>query len=53
MPMSVPRTEPVVAMPMALPGQRPCCASGKPSSVVAAFAGVPGMLSRMALRLPP
>ena len=52
MPTSVPRNEPAVAMPMASPA-RPARASGKPSSEVAAFAGVPGMLSRMALRLPP
>ncbi len=51
-PISVPRTDPVVAMPMARPAS-PRRASGKPSSVVAALAGVPGMLSRMALREPP
>ena len=52
MPIMPPRKEPVVAMPMARPPW-PARASGKPSSAVAAFAGVPGMLSRMAEREPP
>ena len=51
-PMTEPRNDPVVAIPIALPAS-PCLASGKPSTAVAAFAGVPGMFSRMALRLPP
>ena len=52
MPTSVPRNDPAVAMPIASPA-RPDRASGKPSSDVAALAGVPGMFSKMALRLPP
>ena len=52
MPKTEPATEPVVEMPIARPAS-PCRASGKPSSVEAAEAGVPGMLSRMALRDPP
>src|SRR6056297_3046725 len=38
-----PRNEPVVAIPIASPA-RPCFESGLPSTVVAAFAGVPGIL---------
>ena len=52
MPNSVPSQEPEVEMPIARPAS-PWRASGKPSSVEQAEAGVPGMLSRMALRLPP
>ena len=52
MPIMLPSTEPEVAMPMALPAS-PFLARGLPSSVVAALAGVPGIFSRMALRLPP
>ena len=52
MPMSVPSTEPDVAMPIARPAM-PCFASAWPSRHEAADAGVPGMLSRMAEREPP
>ncbi len=52
MPIQVPMTEPEVAMPMAWPAM-PWRASAWPSRQLAALAGVPGMLSRMALRLPP
>ena len=52
MPISVPITEPVVEMPIARPA-RPCWASAYPSRQAAAFAGVPGMLSRIAEREPP
>ncbi len=51
-PIIPPRKDAEVASPIA----RPACplrASGKPSSVVAALAGVPGMLSRIAERDPP
>jgi hypothetical protein len=51
-PNSEPATEPVVAMPIA----RPACplrASMLPSRQAAAFAAVPGMFSRIAVRLPP
>jgi hypothetical protein len=52
MPNSDPTTEPVVAMPMARPAW-PFWASAKPSRQAAALAAVPGMFSRMAVRLPP
>ena len=52
MPISEPITEPVVAMPMARPA-RPWRASAYPSRQAAALAAVPGMLSRIAVRLPP
>ena len=52
MPNSVPSHEPEVEMPMARPA-RPWRASGIAVERRAAEAGVPGMLSRMALRLPP
>ena len=51
-PISVPSTEPEVAMPIARPA-RPCFASACPSRQEAAEAGVPGMLSRIAEREPP
>ena len=51
-PNNEPRKEPVVAIPMASPAL-PCCASGYPSTVVAALAGVPGILIKIAVRLPP
>ena len=47
-----PATEPVVAMPMARPA-RPWRASACPSRQAAALAAVPGMLSKIAVRLPP
>jgi len=47
-----PITEPVVAMPIARPAL-PWRASMLPSRHAAAFAAVPGMLSRIAVRLPP
>ena len=52
MPISVPSTEPDVAMPIARPAS-PCRASWWPSMHAAADAGVPGMLSRIAEREPP
>jgi hypothetical protein len=52
MPISVPSTEPVVAMPMARPAM-PWRASAYPSRQDAADAGVPGMFSKMAERDPP
>ena len=52
MPISVPSTEPEVAMPIARPA-RPWRASAWPSRQDAADAGVPGMLSRIAEREPP
>ena len=52
MPISVPSTEPDVAMPIARPAC-PCLASAWPSRHDAAEAGVPGMLSRIAEREPP
>ncbi len=52
MPMKLPRNEPAVAMPIAWPAS-PRRARGWPSRTVAALAGVPGMLSSIALRLPP
>ncbi len=51
-PIKVPSTDPVVAMPIARPA-RPCFASWWPSRHAAAEAGVPGMLSRIAEREPP
>jgi hypothetical protein len=51
-PMKVPITEAEVAIPMASPA-RPARASGNPSRVVAAFAGVPGIFRRIAEREPP
>lgn len=51
-PKKVPIPEEVVARPMAYPAS-PLRARGLPSMQVAALAGVPGMLSRMADRLPP
>ncbi len=51
-PNSEPATEPVVAMPIARPAW-PWRASMLPSRQAAALAAVPGMLSRMAVRLPP
>ena len=51
-PISVPSTDPDVAMPIARPA-RPCFASWWPSRHAAADAGVPGMLSRIADREPP
>ncbi len=51
-PNSEPATEPVVAIPIARPA-RPWRASALPSRHAAAFAAVPGMLSRIAVRLPP
>jgi hypothetical protein len=44
--------DPDVAMPIARPAS-PRCASAKPSAHDAAFAAVPGMLSRIAVRDPP
>ena len=51
-PNSDPATDPVVAIPMARPAC-PFCARANPSRQAAAFAAVPGMLSRIAVRLPP
>jgi hypothetical protein len=51
-PISVPSTEPDVAMPIARPAS-PCFASAWPSRHDAADAGVPGILSRIAERDPP
>ena len=51
-PKTVPRKDDVVARPMAGPAS-PRWAIGKPSRQVAALAGVPGMFSRIADRLPP
>ena len=51
-PNSEPATEPVVAMPIARPAL-PCRASAWPSRQAAALAAVPGMLSKIAVRLPP
>ena len=51
-PMTEPRKDPVVAIPMAFPAC-PFRASGCPSTAVAALAGVPGIFNNMALRLPP
>jgi hypothetical protein len=51
-PIKVPTTEALVARPIASPAS-PRLASGKPSSVVAALAGVPGIFSRIAEREPP
>jgi hypothetical protein len=52
MPKSEPTTDPVVAIPIARPAC-PFCARAKPSRHAAALAAVPGMLSRIAVRLPP
>ena len=49
---SEPATEPVVAIPMARPAW-PERARAWPSIVAAALAAVPGMLSRIPVRLPP
>ena len=51
-PNSDPATEPVVAMPIARPAW-PWRASALPSRQAAALAAVPGMLSSIAVRLPP
>ena len=52
MPKIDPRKEEVVAKPIAYPAL-PCLANGLPSTVVAALAGVPGILIKIAVRLPP
>ncbi len=51
-PKRVPIADEIVASPMASPAL-PALANGFPSRHVAAFAGVPGMLRRMADQVPP